>query len=244
MDYFVRVWLLVSEYIVLRYFLIAGLVFFLIYVLFRQPLAKYRLQAKFPATSDYLRDILYSLITMLIFSVAVTFVLFVGRDYTNLYDSIQDYGIPYYVFTYFWMFFLHDTYFYWAHRLMHHPKLYRYVHLIHHKSTNPSPWTAYAFHPFEAIFEVAIIPLIAFTLPVHLSAITLFMLFQFFYNVYGHLGIEILPAWLRRSYLGRQLNTSTHHNAHHQYVHGNYGLYLLLWDRWMGTMRKENTDNV
>ena len=28
---------------------------------------------------------------------------------------------------------------------MHHPKLYRFVHLVHHQSRNPSPWGAFAF---------------------------------------------------------------------------------------------------
>ncbi|MEI7983754.1 MAG: sterol desaturase, partial [Bacteroidota bacterium] len=26
------------------------------------------------------------------------------------------------------------------HRLIHHPLLFKRVHLVHHQSTNPSPW--------------------------------------------------------------------------------------------------------
>ena len=55
------------------------------------------------------------------------------------------------------MILLHDTYFYWAHRAMHHPKIYRHVHLVHHLSQNPSPWAAFAFHPFEAVIEAGIV---------------------------------------------------------------------------------------
>jgi len=40
---------------------------------------------------------------------------------------------------------------------MHHKKLFRWFHLVHHQSTNPSPWAAYAFHPLEAVVEAGII---------------------------------------------------------------------------------------
>jgi lathosterol oxidase len=60
-------------------------------------------------------------------------------------------------------------------------------------------------------------------------------LFQFVYNVYGHLGFEILPRPLRR-----WLNTSSAHNLHHKKFTGNYGLYTLFWDRLMGTLRSES----
>ncbi|MEM7658110.1 MAG: sterol desaturase family protein, partial [Bacteroidota bacterium] len=129
--------------------------------------------------------------------------------------------------------------FYWMHRLMHHPRLFKAVHLIHHTSTNPSPWTSYAFHPLEAVIEAGIIPLIAFTLPVHKGAISLFLLFQFVYNVYGHLGYELYPKGFHKSWIGRWINTSVCHNLHHKRFHGNYGLYFLWWDRWMGTLRKD-----
>jgi len=35
------------------------------------------------------------------------------------------------------------------------------------------------------------------------------------------------------------VNTAVAHNQHHKYFKGNYGLYLLFWDRIMGTMRDD-----
>lgn len=32
---------------------------------------------------------------------------------------------------------------------------------------------------------------------------------------------------------------SVNHNQHHQYFTGNFGLYFLWWDRWMGTLRSD-----
>ena len=122
---------------------------------------------------------------------------------------------------------------------MHHPFLFKHVHLIHHKSTNPTPWTAYAFHPLEAVLEAGIVPVLAFTLPLDRMAIIYFFLFQIAYNVYGHLGFELFPKKFNKHWLGKWINTSVAHNLHHSRFHGNYGLYFLFWDRLMGTLRED-----
>ena len=232
-------WLHEASDIVLKYFKFAGVAFVLFYVILKKPLWYRKVQQRMPKLSDYGRDILFSLITVSIFATValLTFVTF--KPFTNTYKTIAEWGVPYYIFTWIWMLFLHDTYFYWAHRAMHHPFLFKYVHLVHHKSTNPSPWTAYAFHPLEAVVEVGILPLIAFTLPVHQPAIGWFFLFQIAYNVYGHLGFELYPKGFHKNWFGRWINTSVAHNLHHKGFHGNYGLYFLFWDRMMGTIRPD-----
>jgi Delta7-sterol 5-desaturase len=106
-------------------------------------------------------------------------------------------------------------------------------------STNPSPWAAFAFHPLEAFFEAGIIVLVAFLYPVHPMAVGLFLLFMMMYNVYGHLGYELYPKGFSTTKVGRWINTSVNHNMHHEFFTGNYGLYFLFWDRWMGTLRAE-----
>ena len=79
------------------------------------------------------------------------------RQFNLVYDEIATYGWGYWALSIVLMIFLHDTYFYWMHRLMHQPRLFKWIHLGHHKSTNPSPWAAYAFHPLEAIVEASVI---------------------------------------------------------------------------------------
>ena len=236
---FLDIWLNEAYGIVSDYFIFAGSAFLLFYFILKKPMWFRKVQKKLPKVNDYGRDILYSLITVTIFATAGLLIAFVWRPYTNLYNDIDQYGMAYYLFTWVWMFFLHDTYFYWMHRLMHQPVLFKHVHLVHHKSTNPSPWTAYAFHPFEAVAEVGILPLIAFTLPVHFPALGFFFLFQIIYNVYGHLGFELYPKGFNKHWLGRWVNTSVAHNLHHKGFRGNYGLYFLFWDRLMGTLRSD-----
>lgn len=221
------------------YFLFASVAFVLFYIVLRKPLWFRKIQQKMPSFKDYGRDIIFSISSMIISGIFIIFTFYIAKDYNNVYYDIEKYSMLYYAFTFLWMFFLHDTYFYFMHRAMHHPLLFRWVHHIHHKSTNPSPWTAYAFHPFEAILENMILPIIAFTLPVRTSAIIFFFVFQIIYNVYGHLGFEILPKGFHKNFIGKFMNTSTAHNLHHHKFNGNYGLYSLFWDRLFGTLRED-----
>ena len=130
---------------------------------------------------------------------------------------------------------IHDTYFYWMHRAIHHPKLFKYIHLVHHKSNNPTPLASYSFHVSESILEGLIAPILLLALPLHPLSLLIFSSVAFLFNVYGHLGYEIMPRWFRKSFLFEIFNTSTHHNLHHSKFKGNYGLYFRIWDRIMKT---------
>ena len=238
----VGAWLKVVSIISSRYFVLAGFTFLLFYILFKNKWQKFRLQNKFPKSVHYYQDVKYSLVSMFIFSSIAYLCMNTFKAYNNvIYAPIDNWY--YFAFSFLWMYFLHDAYFYWMHRLMHSPLLYRKVHLIHHKSTNPSPWTAYAFHPLEAIIEAGIVPLIAFTVPVYRNAFFLFMLFQIIYNVYGHLGYELYPKNFNKTILGKWINTGSAHNEHHRSFHGNYGLYTLIWDRLFKTLREDYDTN-
>ncbi len=226
--------------ILLRYLIIASIAFYVFYQVKRKVWSYRKIQTRFPLRKDYLREILYSLLTSVIFAL-IGYGLFMTpiRPYTQLYTKLADYGTAYFFLSILVIILLHDTYFYWTHRLMHHPWVFRFFHKVHHLSTNPSPWAAFAFHPLEAIVEAGIIVLVAFIMPVHPLAIALFLLIMMVYNVYGHLGYELYPRGFSRNRLGKWLNTSVNHNQHHQVFQGNYGLYFLWWDRWMGTLRSD-----
>ncbi|MCU0395640.1 MAG: sterol desaturase family protein [Chitinophagaceae bacterium] len=240
MDADVSVWWEAVKNISLRYLLFAAGTFTVFYILLRRWLGRRRIQRSFPGWSDYGRDLLFSMLSIAIFSSLAYLCVGVLRPWNHfIYGSMGQVSLAWHLFSFVWLFLLHDAYFYWIHRFMHHPAMFRRVHLVHHRSTNPSPWTAYAFHPLEALLEAGIIPLAAFTVPVHLRLFSLFMLFQIAYNVYGHLGYELLPHRTANHWLGRWINTSVAHNQHHKYFKGNYGLYTLIWDRLFGTLRRD-----
>jgi lathosterol oxidase len=225
-----------------RYFILATLAFLVWYVIRKKAIAHKKIQLRFPELKDYQREIFFSISSMLIFATTGFLVISFNmpiRQHTLIYKEIGLYGM-----WWFWLAFpitliVHDAYFYFTHRLMHHPKLFKSFHLLHHKSTNPSPWAAFAFHPLEALVEVSIIWIMAFCLPLNIWHFFFFFLFQMLYNVYGHLGWELYPKGFSRSMIGKWINTSVNHNQHHQYFKGNYGLYFLWWDRLFGTIRAD-----
>jgi lathosterol oxidase len=229
--------------ITLRYALLASIAFLIFYVIRKNQLRDFKIQFKFPGTKDYLREIAYSVVTAVIFA-AIGFGVFATSfaKFTQTYWEISKYGIGYFILSIILMIIVHDAYFYWTHRWMHGKSIFRIVHRVHHLSTNPSPWAAMSFHPLEAVIEGSVIVLIAFLFPVHPLAIGIFLLFMMMYNVYGHLGFELYSQGFSKSLIGKWINTSVNHNMHHQTVSGNYGLYFLWWDRWMGTLQPDYDD--
>lgn len=227
--------------LLVRYLVVAGVAFILFYVILRRRISYKKIQKRFPKISDYQREIFYSVITTVIFTLIGFLILHPDllRPYTLIYSDIEKHGWTYLALSVILIIFTHDTYFYWTHRAMHSRFGMKFIHLVHHKSTNPSPWAAFSFHPLEAVVEAGILLVVAFIFPVHLLAIIIFMLFMTFYNVYGHLGWELYPKRFHKSKIGRWINTSVNHNQHHKKFEGNYGLYFLFWDRLMGTIRED-----
>ena len=224
-----------------RYLLLASLAFLIFYVLLKKKIAGKKIQQKFPRILDYTREIGFSILT--IFIMAFIPAIVIGSPslskYTRFYTDIHQHSMTWFVLAFPVMAVIHDTYFYWMHRAIHHPGVFKLIHLVHHRSTNPSPFAAYAFHPLEAILEAGIFLVFVFTIPVHFYHLIFFFLFMIIYNVYGHLGWELYPKGFSKHWLGKWINTSVNHNMHHQYFKGNYGLYFLFWDRMMGTIRPD-----
>ncbi|WP_343693813.1 sterol desaturase family protein [Chitinophaga sp.] len=226
----------------IRYLVLAGVPFLLFYMLLSSATPKYKIQERKAVKKDFLREIMHSGSSSLIFAAMMAITLFTPvRSHTLLYTDAHDYPLWWMPVSLFLSLVIHDTYFYWMHRLMHHKSIFRFTHVVHHQSVNPSPFAAYSFHILEAIAEGAIVLILAFTLPMHRDMLILFTSVSLIINVYGHLGYEIMPKALRHSYLFEIINTSVHHNLHHSKFKGNYGLYFRWWDRLMKT---ENPDYV
>ena len=220
----------------LWYLLFAGAAWLLFHVALRQVLRHRRISSKPNPGSQIRREVLDSLRSLVIFGLVGGFVKFASLSgWTQFYYSIEERGWVWYGVSFALMIAIHDTYFYWTHRLMHHRRLFKLFHLTHHRSTSPTPWAAYAFSPLEALVQAGVAPLIAFTIPVHPSAFLPFMLWQITFNVLGHCGYEIWPSWFLETRFGRFLNTPTHHSLHHEKFRSNYGLYFNFWDRVMAT---------
>lgn len=183
------------------------------------------------------RELTYSAVTILVFGM-VNAVLY-GWGFIN--QSFLYYRAANYPVWWFWlsiaaMLLLHDTFFYWIHRVMHTRILFSAMHQVHHQSVYPTAYAAYSFHPTEAVAEALIVTAIIFIIPVHPLAFLIFQTISTAYNVYGHCGREFYPKGMASHWLGGWINTSTAHAVHHGKGHYNYGLYFMFWDRWMMTV--------
>ena len=218
------------------YLLLAGLAWLIFYVLRPSRMARRKIVPKIPSRWQMGRELLYSLRSLLAFGVMGAIVAFAGYSgYTRFYMRVERYGWTWFFASIVLAIFIHDAYFYWTHRLMHHRRLFRAFHHVHHLSNNPSPWAAYSFSTLEAFVQAGIAPLVAFTLPIHPTAFLAFMIWQISFNVLGHCGYEIFPRGFLDTRLGKFLNTPTHHAMHHESFRANYGLYFNFWDRLLGT---------
>lgn len=220
----------------LRYLFFAGVAWLLGYVLFKGRWLHRKIVPRLPESAEVRREFAYSMVSLLIFGVTGTATLLAGREgWTQMYWRVSDHGWAWFWLSIVCAIFIHDAYFYWTHRAMHHPRLFRVFHRVHHLSMNPSPWASYSFAPLEAIVQASIFPLVTLVLPIHPFAFGLFMIWQITFNVLGHTGYEFHPRGLMDSWLKRILNTPTNHVMHHEKMRGNYGLYFNIWDRLMGT---------
>ena len=131
-------------------------------------------------------------------------------------------------------FIIDDFWFYWVHRLLHTPWLYKYIHAEHHKSIQVTPFTSVSFHWIEPLLLTSwIIPAAVF-LPVYAPALGIVQILGLLDNFKSHLGYEIYPRKFNDSRLSF-LTTSTHHSLHHTKFNYNYAVHFRFWDRLMKT---------
>lgn len=120
--------------------------------------------------------------------------------------------------------------FYWIHRALHWPPLYRLAHALHHRNTNVGPWSGLSMHPVEHLmyFSSVLLHLIVIAHPVH-------VLFHMFHQALtaatSHTGFEGLVVKDKtRLALG-----TFHHQMHHRYFDCNYGNLEVPWDKVFGS---------
>ncbi|MDX1580241.1 MAG: sterol desaturase family protein [Alphaproteobacteria bacterium] len=217
-----------------RYFLIAGAVFVLLRLVLA-PLKRHRnVQPKKADRKRIWREVLYSARTCLVFAVIALGIdagveAGILKIHTEEGRWLETAGAT------LLMIVAHDAYFYWAHRLMHHPRLFRLFHITHHKSHAPTPWTAYSFDWAEALVMASFLPLFTALVPIHAAGAIFWAFHQLIRNALGHSGVEIMPRWLAASPRWGWMTSVMHHDMHHRHYNANFGLYFTWWDRLMGT---------
>ncbi len=231
-----------SELIVrfILFFGISTILFFSFTKFFKSRFNHFKIQNR-PFNPNKIKfDIIWSAVNRVVLSlITVSIAFFATKNFTKIYETplnqLTFNGWFYFIFSIVFLLFLHDAYFYWFHRLMHTKLLMNKVHRLHHRSTDPTSFTGYAFHPWETIIEFAVLPLIVFILPVHIYVFLIWQLIVLLYNIYAHLGFEIMPKFWVTNPITKYFNTPTNHNQHHSKFNYNFGLFFNIWDRLMKT---------
>ncbi len=128
----------------------------------------------------------------------------------------------------------YEVFFYVAHRALHHPALF-FLHADHHRTVDTNALTSMAFSIPERVILQAGATLITGVLsrlfPTSEAAVLTYFSLNFALNVWGHVGVEVLPARWASSPLGKLFITTTFHAQHHHDGRGHFGLFTQVLDR-------------
>lgn len=234
--YFLLLWQVAQKaaLLLLRFAAFVAITYALIYVVF-WPFFKHRkIQDKPFNWKAFRHDILYACLNLTAnIAIGMGMAWAVKQGHFTIHKgTVAWYTVAWQFALYFVLF---DAYFYWMHRLFHTKWLHRKVHRFHHRSTSPTPLTAFAFHPVEGMVFNAFIPLMLVFLDLHILSISLMYGYGVINSLLIHSGFEVFPRSWYTSPLTSWYLTPTHHDVHHSKFNCNYGGFMTIWDRLCGT---------
>ena len=145
------------------------------------------------------------------------------------YVNIQEHPI-YFVIIALLVIPIHETHFYIAHRILHHPRIYKKIHALHHKNINVGPWSGLSMHPIEhLIFFSAVF--LHWIIPSHPLLAIFQMQVAGLSPSQGHTGFDEILVGKHRVKTGGYF-----HYLHHKLFEVNYGSDgVVVLDKLLGT---------
>lgn len=182
-------------------------------------------------------EIYWSLLSAAIFGIPAGVIAWgwQARGWTAIYTDVDAWPMWWLPMSLVIYLFVQDTWFYWTHRWLHVPRVFRKAHAVHHASRPPTAWAAMSFHPIESVVNMIVVPVLVFVVPIHVAVLGMVLLIMTLMGITNHMGWEIFPQRLVHSRLGNWLITASHHHRHHELYQCNYGLYFRFWDHVCGT---------
>jgi sterol desaturase/sphingolipid hydroxylase (fatty acid hydroxylase superfamily) len=223
-----------------RYVIFAVAVWLVLWVVLRHPLRARKIRPETPPAGQLRTEFFYSVRSIAVFStVGIGINLLEDAGLYPLSAAAGHWGPVWFAVSLVAMIVGQDAWIYVTHRWMHRPRWFRTFHRRHHRSNNPSPFTAYSFDLGEALLMVVFVVLWPLLVPTPWGVIPLFMFHQIFRNTLLHSGYELTPARADgRPWFG-WLTTTTHHDLHHAQAGYNFAPWFTWWDRWLGTEHPE-----
>lgn len=129
------------------------------------------------------------------------------------------------------IFFWGTFHFYWIHRFLHWPPLYRIAHELHHRNVNIGPWSGISMHPVEHLLYFSAIAL-WWVVPANPVIVIATGFFFGLGPAFSHSGFErvTLPGRQNAFPAGDYF-----HQLHHRYFEVNYGNIPTPLDHLFGT---------
>jgi sterol desaturase/sphingolipid hydroxylase (fatty acid hydroxylase superfamily) len=129
-----------------------------------------------------------------------------------------------------------DAWFYFGHRLLHLPGVYRF-HALHHRSVAPSAWSNDSSTLVDTAIEHGWYFLAWILLPIPGIVIVGLRVFDQITGMIGHSGFEYFAS--RTARRPWPFLATTYHDLHHSQFRYNYGNFTSIWDRLLGTMHPD-----
>lgn len=133
---------------------------------------------------------------------------------------------------------LTSSHFYFIHRLLHWPPLYRTVHRLHHRNIHIGPWSGMSMHPVEHILYISSV-LVHFIIASHPVIVLVHLYSRSLGPTFSHAGFEKLIVGEKRVFDAADF----HHQLHHRHFECNYGTVDAPWDEWFGSYH-DGTDEA
>lgn len=134
---------------------------------------------------------------------------------------------------------IEDFCFYWSHRVLHIPFLYKRIHKTHHEYNVSISAAAEYAHPLEYLLgnslPLAAGPFIYGQGKIHIVTWLTWVFFRTLTTCEGHSGYEV--PWSPFRYLPLNTNSS-YHDYHHLTNQGNFSSFTIIWDTLMQTNKK------
>lgn len=227
---------------VVEYLIFCGSAFLLLYVVLRRVLSHRKITQTPTDYRDPLREIGRTLIGSLLgkapLAVALLYLASINWiPHRLIYRSVDEHGWVYFAATIVFDLLVFDLWFYLSHRFFLHSRFgFRHFHIVHHRSTDPTPFARNAVHPVEGFLNGIFHVLPVFIMPHHPIAIVLSTQLKGLVGVMGHLGYETMWSGYTRHWLTRYFMTPVHHHMHHAKNFKHNFSFLINYDLLFGTL--------
>lgn len=131
--------------------------------------------------------------------------------------------------------YLDDFLYYWMHRTLHRPALFKRIHGWHHRIYTPWAVTGHYMHPTEYGLTALLVLVGPILVGAHVVTLWIWICFRQWEAAEGHCGYDF--PWSPTHFLPFN-DGAIHHDVHHARVRGNYAGFLTWTDRVFGTFAR------